>query len=293
MFVSLAAGATQSAATEPTWLVPAITAAASLLGAIVGGAMTFVTTRSSNIRQEKAAEKRRKLDEIKDVSIRFIRLLSNQGYVSMRLKQRTDNIQSLANELTKSSEASGEKAQDAQVGQSMPNISTPTDAAGEEIQSAEGVAPEKKAGEEKEPVTTAEALLDELVKAMEYLSDLARGYGEIDATSKERDALIIEMSLILPAAAVRKAEKASRAQLHRDMTMYLPKDLQADVKGAVDAMLDFAADIRKQLGMGDLGPSAASKGNDLDQLIEKIVRKAVSNQQVADALLKKMAGARS
>ncbi|MDT5408080.1 MAG: hypothetical protein QOG14_300 [Mycobacterium sp.] len=97
MSVSLAAGATvQSIAAEAAWLVPAITATATLLGTAVGGAMTFWTTRSANIRQEKAAEKRRKLDEIKDVSIRFIRLLSNQGYESMRLKQRADDLQSLA-----------------------------------------------------------------------------------------------------------------------------------------------------------------------------------------------------
>ena len=58
------------------------------------------------------------------------------------------------------------------------------------------------------------------------------------------------MSLILPAESVRKAEKAWRAQLERDTTMYLPQDLRANVADAVAAMLDFAADIRKQLGMG-------------------------------------------
>ena len=110
MFVSLAAGAiVQSTAAEAAWLVPAITASATLLGTAVGGGITFWTTRSANIRQEKAAEKRRKLDEVKDVSIRFIRLLTNQGYESMRLKQRADDLHSQIVKITSSRDSSEEK----------------------------------------------------------------------------------------------------------------------------------------------------------------------------------------
>lgn len=294
MFVSLAAGAiVQSTAAEAAWLVPAITASATLLGTAVGGGITFWTTRSANIRQEKAAEKRRKLDEVKDVSIRFIRLLTNQGYESMRLKQRADDLHSQIVKITSSRDSSEEKTQDAQVDQSPPHRSAETDATGDEVKSGERGALEEKLGEAPERRIALNAQLDELTEVMSYISELNRAYGEIDASSKERDALIIEMSLILPAESVRKAEKASRAQLERDTTMYLPQDLRANVADAVAAMLDFAADIRKQLGMGTLSSSPASTENYIDQVIEKIVRKEVSDQQLADAILKKMAETRS
>lgn len=293
MFVLLAAGAVvQPVATAPEWLVPAITASATLLGAGVGGAIAFWTTRSANIRQEKAAEKRRKLEEIKDVAVRFIRLLSDQGYESMRLEQVMDSLQGRIAEVTKSSEASEEKMQDAQVDQSPPHES-PETAKSDEVKSEDLVALKQRLTEVSEQRAAVNTLVVGLRQALEYMSNLARAYGEIDATAKARDALIIEMSLILPAESVRKAEKASRLQLHRDITVYLPKDLKADVKSAVDAMRDFAADIRKELGMGTLSPSPTSRDNYAEELTERIVRKAVSDQALADGVLKKMAEAKS
>jgi hypothetical protein len=75
--------------------------------------------------------------------------------------------------------------------------------------------------------------------------------------------------------------------------MYLPRDLRADVSSAVEAMLDFAADIRKQLGMSALSSSPPFIGNKLDDLIEKIVKNRMSDQQLADVIVKKMAESRS
>jgi hypothetical protein len=192
MFVSLAsAGAiVQSAAAEPAWLVPAITASATLLGTAVGGAMTFWTTRSANIRQEKAAEKRRKLDEIQDVAVRFIRLLTDQGYTSLRLKQVGDDIQDQSLKIENSSQASEDETQATRLGQLQ------TDGSPETGATVDGL-----------KVADRHAAVAELVNVMADFKDLARAYGEIDAASKERDALIVEMSLILPAESVRKAEK--------------------------------------------------------------------------------------
>ena len=59
-FVSVVAAASTQPDTAPAWLVPLITGAAGLFGTIIGGTITFFSTRSADRRKDVAEAKRQK-----------------------------------------------------------------------------------------------------------------------------------------------------------------------------------------------------------------------------------------
>jgi hypothetical protein len=81
MLVSAIAEATttQSGSGSSSWLLPLITAGATLLGAVVGGLITYWNTRSTDDRKAKAEQERLEKEQIRDVSVRFLSALSDLG----------------------------------------------------------------------------------------------------------------------------------------------------------------------------------------------------------------------
>ena len=55
------------------WVIPAITASASLLGTMVGGIATYWTSKKTHERQSIAEEERQKFDLLRDATIRSSR----------------------------------------------------------------------------------------------------------------------------------------------------------------------------------------------------------------------------
>jgi len=54
------------------WVIPAITASASILGTTVGGLATYWTSKKTYERQSVAEEERQKFDLLRDSTIRFV-----------------------------------------------------------------------------------------------------------------------------------------------------------------------------------------------------------------------------
>ncbi|WP_422747599.1 hypothetical protein ACN27E_06610 [Mycobacterium sp. WMMD1722] len=68
------------------WVIPAITASASLLGTMVGGIATYWTSKKTHERQSVADEERQKFDLLRDATIRFISAMTEISVAGAGLK---------------------------------------------------------------------------------------------------------------------------------------------------------------------------------------------------------------
>lgn len=69
------------------WVIPAITASASLLGTMVGGIATYWTSKKTHERQSIAEEERQKFDLLRDATIRFVSAMTEISVASAGLKE--------------------------------------------------------------------------------------------------------------------------------------------------------------------------------------------------------------
>lgn len=68
------------------WVIPAITASASLLGTMVGGIATYWTSKKTHERQSVAEEERQKFDLLRDATIRFVSAMTEISVAGAGLK---------------------------------------------------------------------------------------------------------------------------------------------------------------------------------------------------------------
>lgn len=69
------------------WVIPTITASASLLGAMVGGIATYWTSKKNYERQTVAEEERQKFDLLRDATVRFVSAMTEISVASAGLKE--------------------------------------------------------------------------------------------------------------------------------------------------------------------------------------------------------------
>jgi len=69
------------------WVIPAITASASLLGTMVGGIAAYWTSKKTYERQTVADEERLKYDLLRDATIRFVAAMTEISVAGAALKQ--------------------------------------------------------------------------------------------------------------------------------------------------------------------------------------------------------------
>ena len=270
-FVSIVAEAsTQPGATAPAWLVPLITGAVGLFGTIIGGTITFFSTRSADKRKEKAETKRQKNAQIKDISVRFLQTLSHHGIESMKIKETAERlkIDVDSTSTTKSKEIPAKSPEPQEIHETAAPSETGT--AGESTKSPELLAREEQLREAQALVAEKQAKLDGARREAERVNLMTRAFGEIDQSTKERAALLTEMYLILPNSTIRKAEKASSAVLMRELTAYLPKDLQPEQSVSRDAINEFVTDIRSLVGMDAFIPPPMDFEFEFAQVLEKV-----------------------
>lgn len=68
------------------WVIPAITASASLLGTVVGGLATYWTAKRTHERQSVNDEERLKFDLLRDATIRFVTAMTEISVANAGLK---------------------------------------------------------------------------------------------------------------------------------------------------------------------------------------------------------------
>lgn len=69
------------------WVIPAITASASLLGTMVGGIATYWTAKKTHERQSRHDEERQRFDLLRETTIRFVAAMTEISVASTGLKQ--------------------------------------------------------------------------------------------------------------------------------------------------------------------------------------------------------------
>lgn len=69
------------------WVIPAITASASLLGTAVGGLTTYWTAKRTHERQSVELEERLKFDLLRDATIRFVAAMTEISVANAGLKE--------------------------------------------------------------------------------------------------------------------------------------------------------------------------------------------------------------
>lgn len=69
------------------WVIPMITASASLLGTAVGGLATYWTAKKTHERQSARDEERQKFDLLRDATIRFVTAMTEISVASASLKE--------------------------------------------------------------------------------------------------------------------------------------------------------------------------------------------------------------
>lgn len=223
MFISFLAEASTTG-DSPVWLVPTITGSAGLVGSLVGGSIAYMSARAADKRKESAEERRSKATQIRDVAARFLRAeakaLIKSHDLNTQAGVRVKNWEELIEKLTDLGEAKA----DAAAAESRNAAPTPSNERLEKVkQQALGIA------------TAAHAV--------------ARGFAIIDPElSAEVDGLIVEMSLLLPAETVLKAEIVGTEVMKRYVSAFLPREKQVDAQLARNAIDAFVNDIRKLLG---------------------------------------------
>jgi hypothetical protein len=289
-------------AATPGWLVPVLTGAAGLLGTIIGGTITYASTRSADNRKEAAQTRREDNAQIKDVAVRFLLALSNQNFDSYKLehfaRENQANIQKLLNKLQRRSDenqksddqdgtAEGEEANEYVAGvltRAKELHDEIVEVPREQDEVAQRHKVEKLRSEANELRAQLQPLLDlvriseevdeireELKKGFEGLQALLRALGEATETAKVPDAMLSEMYLILPTTTLRKAERAANIVLRRQLTAYLPAEDQPKFSEARDAINEFVADIRRLLGKEKLIPEVLGSSQDLDGIVKRIL----------------------
>lgn len=82
------------------WVIPAITASASLSGTIVGGLATYWTAKKTHDRQSVADEERQKFDLLRDATIRFVAAMTEISVASAGLKEISEEWRQVTHRLS-------------------------------------------------------------------------------------------------------------------------------------------------------------------------------------------------
>jgi hypothetical protein len=83
----------------PDWVIPAITASASLLGTIVGGLAAYWTSKKTHDRQTAAEEERQKYTLLREAAIRFVTAMTDISVANLGIKEISREWGAVADQL--------------------------------------------------------------------------------------------------------------------------------------------------------------------------------------------------
>lgn len=77
---------------EPAWIIPAITASASLIGTMVGGLATFWTSKKSFERAQASEELERRNTQLRDAAIRFVSAITEEPVAQTGVQRLVEQL---------------------------------------------------------------------------------------------------------------------------------------------------------------------------------------------------------
>jgi hypothetical protein len=237
LYAVLADSTGSAASTAAPWWLSLFTGIAGLLGTVVGGGITYATTRSANKREEKAERERRRIGEIREISIRFIRLVS-------RPEMQQTKIEELAGKFQATLEGFAEGKDPKQILTELGELNPLMANFGPLGGMAKGLG----------------AVFKEMERMAPHVS--------------ESTSLIAEMRLIVPNRIVQIAEIASNLaimeQLKDQINRLLPKDSQVPGLALIDVLAVFTNEIRREMGVDPYVSINTSNPLEVAQFIEDL-----------------------
>jgi hypothetical protein len=229
----LAEATGQAADAAPWWF----TGIVGLVGTIIGGVITYITTTRANKQEAEAERERQRKAEIREISIRFIRLVS-------RPEMQQAKIEEIAGKFRTTLEG---VAQGRTVGQMVAEIEGPN------------------------PLLPNLGPIGDMAQALSgVFKEMQRMAPHISATQ----ALVAEMKLILPNKIVQIAEIASNLaimeQLKEQVNQFLPKESQVPGLALVDVLAVFTDAIRREMGVDPYASIDTSNPLEAQQFMENL-----------------------
>lgn len=213
-FPALLAAEAAMGAQAPWWW----SAASALLGTVIGGGITFLTTRSANDAKEKAERQRQRNERIADLSTRFIQAVSKRAVATMRIEESMAEVEALMKQAIESGDP-------AQALRALADVT--------EFDLASFV-----------------AKMD-LNAQVKMATEILRGLGGSESTLSESGVLLAEMRLVLPPKVVHTAEQVSSIAFgfsHMGSGMPLPARIQISTQ-IINALNVFVNEVRRETGL--------------------------------------------
>jgi hypothetical protein len=208
---------------------------------IVGGVITYYTTRSAHTREEEAERQRQRAKQITDIAIRFIQAVSKQSVNSMNIKRTVAEYQSLI-----------EKAlEGGNPAEALAHLNTP-----------QALDPEK--------LKDLNDLLKDAGSQLKAASDLLEGVGAAEPTLSELNMLLAEMRLVLPNEIIHIAELVSAVSFVAQVSSALPFGISLAIGGAaVGALNVFVNAVRQEVGLSYYIPKNVKLG-DIPKVLQEL-----------------------
>ncbi|BBX16803.1 hypothetical protein CRI77_02570 [Mycolicibacterium duvalii] len=194
------------------WVIPAITASASLLGAIVGGLATYWTSKKNYERQSVAEEERQKFDLLRDATIRFVAAMTEISVASAGLKEIS--------------------AEWAEVTQRLAH----TEDQGQLLQMAREIDPS----------------IPENLTRLAILFRVVRATGALEDDAKRAITLLTELRLVAPSDIADSAQRVIYTAFAQEITATLSPDRRHAATDAFNAAInDFVNRVRHYMKVED------------------------------------------
>lgn len=231
--------AEESRPTDGPWWIPLATAAAGLLGTLVGGLITYYTTTVANRLAEEAEQEQQRVALVRDVSIRFIQAVSKQSIESMKLKDLSAGI----------TDALKKAAQLATQGGDPQEVVAAFQRAGLNVGNASQ-------GNKTAPLEMAATMFESLGGAQAGLS--------------ETSVLLAEMRLLLPSRIVTIAAMVTAMNVLQQLTAALPAGVKVEPGHVNQVMNMFTNAVRAEMGLDRYDPPEDFKLQDFPQRIKDL-----------------------
>ena len=198
---------------DPAWVVPAITASASLLGTVVGGLSTHFTSKKSHDRATAAEQTTQRYTLLREAAIRFVAAMSEMSRPASGLERITQHWGPLADQL----------------------VAAPTEE--EFFKAARAIDPSVEAGEGRVAI----------------LIRLMREAGVYDEDIQRRFTLLSELRLIAPGDVANSAQRVLYRAFAQEMMGAIAPQRQRQATDAFNREInDFVNRVRRHMNVEDI-----------------------------------------
>ena len=203
----LADTADRASDAAPWWF----TGLVGLVGTIVGGIITYVTTTRANKQEAEAERERQRKAEVRDISIRFIRLITRPQMQQEKIEAMMKTFSAAIEEVSHGRDPQQVLAEAGGLNPLGPNLGARTD----EVKAVQGL-----------------------------IKEVGRMAGHVS----ESVALLAEMRLVAPRRVTQIAEIASNSAIREQLMEQLGQTTPEGTRTLQEVLVIFTDEVRREMG---------------------------------------------